>query len=567
MSDTYLYDKLVILNSIYNNTINLSREIIQDNIIKTPLFPHQKLMINAMFNHRERMTRGFLYGNQAINGKLGIIGDPPGTGKTLSILSYIAEQKNITPKITCELSNHSTKYFFSHEFSEVVDNRLTNLIIVPHILFNYWRTEISKHTNMKYVAIETRKHIRGNNLVEEIVTSSFVLTTSKCYKHIQAFAAENNIKWNNIFIDEATAIYLSPSDPQLKFQFLWLVTSNWIPLIFKNASIIRSDLYHIRDRVQIHPELESWLRSPDNIYESSICSNAFFKDYLPYYHNARSFIILRNDKLVIDNSIKIPIIERLNLRCKPNITIQSLINYFKSKGEEPVINTNNIPYLFQSLSINFNNLEQFLETQNIVKHNLIRRKREENECVICMEKAEYPTIVNCCSNIYCGKCILTNIVVNQKCPTCRDVLTNGDICCIDELNRNQIIPYRSKTDTCIDIIRNNTTGRFIIYTAFMSSYFQMYQEFDKYNIKAERLENNLFSLLKSIKNFNEGKCNVLFISNIDSIRGLSLSSASHLIFLHEQPSYELKQVLIHSAQRIGRKDPLKIVHLNSELTI
>ena len=86
-------------------------------------------------------------------------------------------------------------------------------------------------------------------------------------------------------------------------------------------------------------------------------------------------------------------------------------------------------------------------------------------------------------------------------------------------------------------------------------------------LKAERIENNLYSLLRSWKNYQEGRTHVLFVSNIELIRGMSLHSTSHLIFYHELSSYELKQVLIHSAQRIGRQESLNLIHLDSELQV
>jgi hypothetical protein len=52
-----------------------------------------------------------------------------------------------------------------------------------------------------------------------------------------------------VVIDEASSIYINSSDPPLKFQFLWFVTNNWIPLIFKNPSIVKNSLYFLRDRV------------------------------------------------------------------------------------------------------------------------------------------------------------------------------------------------------------------------------------------------------------------------------------------------------------------------------
>ena len=202
-----------------------------------------------------------------------------------------------------------------------------------------------------------------------------------------------------------------------------------------------------------------------------------------------------------------------------------------------------------------------------IKHNLIRRKFDERECVICLEQTEYPTIVNCCYNIYCGKCLLRNMIVNQKCPMCRDVLGIDNLCCLQALTEEEKMLSKNKTEICMDILSKNRNGKFIIYSSFDNIYYQLFEDLDRLGLKAERIESNLFSLLKTVKNFQEGRTNILFVSNVDLIRGLSLSTTSHLIFFHELPVCELKQVLIHSAQRIGRKDPLKIIHLNSEIQV
>ena len=143
MADGFLYDKLVVLNNIYNNTLQPGKMLNQVSVIKTQLFPHQNTLVNGMHLYRDKMTRGFLLGNQAINGKIGIVGDVAGTGKTLSILAYLASQVATFPRMTCELTNNSSKYFFSHELYHLSDASSTNLIIVPHSLFSQWRQEIA----------------------------------------------------------------------------------------------------------------------------------------------------------------------------------------------------------------------------------------------------------------------------------------------------------------------------------------------------------------------------------------------------------------------------------------
>jgi hypothetical protein len=568
MSESFLFDKLSLLNTIYHNPLPDMVRPIEVATIKTKLYPHQLNMVYGMNVYREKLIRGFLSDNQAINGKIGIVGDAPGTGKTLSVLTYIAAFSDIFPRMTCELSNHSCKYFFSHDIQPVSDTSTTNLIIVPHYLYHQWNEEIKKHTKMTYVGIETRRMLKGNEITKKIVESDFVITTNKCYKYVQEYATEHHIQWNNIFMDEASSIYIKSSDPPLQFQFLWLITNNWIPLILKNPSLSKNDLYHLQDRVLLHSDFKDWLEDNEiTHYESTLVSSAFFKDYLPFLHKKRYIMVLRNSNESIQNSMKLPICKKEQISCRPNITLQSLGTYFLSRNISPQFNAEKIPYILQVLNIDCKSLADYLHYAPISSHNLIRRKVQENECIICLEKAEYPTIVNCCYHTYCGKCLLTNMLVHKKCPTCREGLSTSNICCLQEITKENQIVVKNKMEVCLDLFRQNRNSKFIIHSSFDNIYYQLFEEIDKLGLKAERIENNLFSMLRTLHNFKEGKTNILFVSNIDLIRGISLLTTSHLIFYHEPSSYEWKQLLIHSAQRLGRQEPLTLIHLNSEIQV
>ena len=571
------YEKIVILNTVYNNTLNVSKidqTILEQQVsplIKTPLLLHQKILVHGLHTYRDKMTHGFLVDNQAINGKIGIIGEPSGTGKTLSILAYLAKYINAYSTMTSELTNYSTKYFFSHDIYNTSDSHV-NLIIVPHNIFGQWRSEIEQHTSIEYTPIETKRIVKGNELVQHMLKTKIVLTTNKCYKFVQAYANHHNIQWNNVFIDEASSIYLHASDPSLHFQFLWLITNNWIPLLFKNPSINKSNLLYLRDRLTLHPELENWLLNNTIMhYQNELVSLSYLKQYLSFFHPHRGQIILHNSNDCIKSSLFIPELTNEIVQCKPNITLQSLTSYYLAKHIKMTIRSEKIPHLFQSLGIPCNDVADYLPFQIESKHKLIREKIKDNDCVICLEQCEYPTIVNCCYNIYCGKCLLTNTLINYKCPTCRDPIDIHSMCCLKSLTNETTILAKNKMEACIDIIKNsintNKNAKIIIYSAFDNIYYQMFEQLDNIGLHAERFENNIFSLLKTIKNFKEGNTNIIFISNINNIRGLSLPFTSHLIFYHDLPSFEMKEILIHSAQRIGRKQPLTVIHLNSEIQL
>jgi hypothetical protein len=568
MSETFIFDKLSMLQHIYSNCLSESKEIIQPTSIKTKLHQHQYNMVHGMHLHREKLTRGFLCENQAINGKIGIVADEPGTGKTLSVLTYLAKYSKTFPKMTCELTPNSSTYFFSHDIQTISDTYSANLIIVPHYLYHQWIQEIQQHTSMKCCGLETRRMVKGAELSTTMKESDFVITTNKCYKFVQDYATDHGIQWNNIFIDEASSIYIKSSDPPLQFQFLWFITNNWIPLIFKNPSLSKIDLYHLRDRLQLHPDLEDWLLDREiPHYESSLVSSAYLKDYLPFMHKRKYFMVLRNSKLSLQQSILLPDMIQEYYQCRPNVTLQSLASYFLVRNMTPQFNLQKIPYILQVLHIDCKSVADYCRTQpNSVQH-LIRRKASDNECVICLEQAEYPIMMSCCNNICCGRCLLTNMLLTKKCPTCRELLGTNTVCCLKELTNEERLEARSKPDICLDILRTQRHGKFIIYSSYDNIYYQLFEEIDKLGLKAERIENNLFSMLRSLKNYQEGRTNILFISNIDLIRGLSLKTTSHLIFYHELPSYEWKQVLIRSAQRMGRHQPLRLIHLNSEIQV
>ena len=69
MTEEYHYDKLVILNSIYHRSLTK---------VCSPtktLLPHQALLLQEMHRYREKMLRGYMVGQHAMNGNIGILGD------------------------------------------------------------------------------------------------------------------------------------------------------------------------------------------------------------------------------------------------------------------------------------------------------------------------------------------------------------------------------------------------------------------------------------------------------------------------------------------------------------
>jgi len=564
MSEEYHYDKLVLLNQVYQQTLKDVKEYDPIPGIKTKLFVHQQQLIQGMHHYRMRMTNGFMIQNEAINSKMGIVGDGPGTGKTLAILAYLASITQPSAAMSCELTHHSSKYFFSHELYPHKEPS-SHLIIVPHHLFTHWQHEFQQHTTLSYLPIETKRALKEEGLLKKITTSRIILTTNKCYKMVQEYADTNHLSWDHIIVDEAASIYMKPSDPAFRFQFLWFMTHNWIPLLFKTPSIHKSTLLYLKDRVEIHSELVQWLEDcPSLPYESTLVSSAFLKEYLPFFHSRRSLCVLRTSGC---SHPSLPLIKESTLMCRPTTSFNALCSFFLVRNREPRLTSAQIPQLFQGLGIVFQSLNEYLPMQPSNRHIQIVTKTKENECVICLESCEYPTMVNCCYNVYCGKCLLQHVIMHPKCPTCREVIQPSSMNCLSTLTHEETLLARNKLEVCIDLLEKNPMGQVVIYSSFDNVYYQLFEEMNRLGWKAERIENNLFYLRKTMKNFQDRSTRILFISNVDAIRGLSLTSTTHLIFYHELPSYEWRQVLLHSCQRVGREGPLTVLHLKSEIPI
>lgn len=594
MDESFHYEKLNTLNQVYQHTLEPYTGLIKGvEWITTPLYPHQTTMVQRMIEYREKLHDGILIQNQVVHGKVGIVGDEIGSGKTLSILAYLASIFSSPPvpsppipsppvpvpipvpsppvplTMSCELSPSSARYFYSHQILASSTTRMANLIIVPHSLFHEWKQEIQTRTTLPHIAIETRRMLRGEKLPDEMITSAFILTTNKCYKYVNDYAIQHHIQWNQIIIDEASTIYINSSDPPLRFQFLWLITHQWIPLLFKSASFHRTFLYQIRHQdIPLHPELEEWLsESHTSPYEGVLVSSGFLKDYLAVQHPLRHLMVLRNSSREIHQRLCLPSFQTSIIQCRPNVSLASLTTFYLTRHIEPSIHTHQIPHLFQTLSVPFHTLAEYLTHHLPHKHQLIQRKIDDNECVICLERAEYPTIVSCCYHLYCGKCLLKSALMSGKCPTCRDQVTPARMNCFGVIHPSEQIQSKNKMEICLDWIRSHPSGRFLIYSVFDNVYYQLFEEIDRMGRKAERLENHHFSLLKTIRNFKYGATQILFVSNPELLRGLSFPFVTHLLFYHDLPSYEKKQLLVQSAHRWGRTQPLHLIHLHSEVQV
>ena len=119
-------------------------------------------------------------------------------------------------------------------------------------------------------------------------------------------------------------------------------------------------------------------------------------------------------------------------------------------------------------------------------------------------------------NLFCGACILRQLIMSGQCPTCRSPLALANLHPLreEDPSQNQVI-HMTKQDTCLNYIRQfcDSSNSFLVYTLYENTYYQMQPKFEEAGISCDCIEASRFA--KTVSNFNNGNTKVLFISNID----------------------------------------------------
>jgi hypothetical protein len=387
-----------------------------------------------------------------------------------------------------------------------------------------------------------------------------VLTTNKTYRHVLEYAANHNIRWKQIFLDDATNIFLGNNDPLPKFDFLWLITNNWMSFLLKNTHLHPANLQYARERMELSTECASWVDhmiEEGVIVQTRVTSSSFFKPIIAYSHPCRSAIVLRNSAAHLPppesaHTISIP--------CASSFSYSQLTPAFLASHQN---NDHFIPTLFQSVGL------MPMSAADVCAHyrdreSLIERKLED-ECSICLEPTRNRVLLSCCMGSFCGDCILRQLMsrADANCPTCRSQLFLPNFLYVPHAITDPQPTLMTKQQQAVDFIRRHPRGQIIVYSSYDNTYYQIQPLLQQIGIPCERLGLPLNHFHNTLQRYQEGHTRVLFVNDADLVRGLNLQRTSHLIFFYASPFYDTQQTLMNATLRQGRTEPLTVVRLSS----
>jgi SNF2 family DNA or RNA helicase len=184
------------------------------------------------------------------------------------------------------------------------------------------------------------------------------------------------------------------------------------------------------------------------------------------------------------------------------------------------------------------------------------------ECPVCMEDIVNRVLVECCMNSFCNVCVLQLLKTTCKCPLCRTQLDPSKMIYAGEEKEEKREERKeerrlNKQEQLVEIIKNNPQGKYIVFSEFNNTFFNIIETLNKNNIKNEELKGSVERINNILRQFKSGEISVLFLNSRYNGSGINLQECSDIIIYHKMESV-LEQQIIGRALRIGRRQDLHV---------
>lgn len=539
--------------------------------LNVSLFPHQLASIYNMetLEREKRVIRENYYQDTSI----GINADITGFGKTLSMVGLLARDKMEW--------NLDTPYIFENIYSEAagrikkhvikrMDKIPSTLIVVNQSILHQWMFELGK-TDLKVFAVMTKKEVE--KVVPEEV--DVVVVTSSMYNKLVGIHADK--AWKRFIFDEPGHMRIAGMK-EIYAGFTWLVTAtpNDITVKHRNCrdNFIKNILGH-NTWVLLQEQFSDIIVKNDRGFvEASFLMPPTYHHYHycynPMYNVVKDFVSPGVNNMIeagnIEGAITLlggektsNIVELVNRRKMEELEeIESKIRIYTIRGDQERARE------WEDKKMHVNN--QISELERRFKDVL------QDQCNICLENLNEPVLEPNCQTVFCGKCLLTWLKRDQRCPICRHTIEPNGLVYIstDEEEEKQpetVLQHEhrcTKQEKIVEIINKNKDGKFLIFSAFDNTFSSICSSLTENNISFAQIKGNIHNRINKLEAFKRGEISAIFLnSNFDGA-GINLQEATDIILYHLMTENTEKQIL-GRANRIGRKLPLNVHHLQIQI--
>jgi SNF2 family DNA or RNA helicase len=561
-----------------------------------PLRHHQLTLLKRCLTYESEPIKISLDGSSknTLRTRVGIIGDMAGSGKSFVVLSLVchgrAHNDNDMPHIQTFGMNNIHICIAS-----TTRTLRTNLLVIPHNLTSQWEKYIVDFCpSLKYVFIKTNQSLK---LLDTIIMDDYdlLIVTSTHYNKVLSHHILSTFKFTRAFFDEVDNMSI-PNITKPNACFTWFITASYNNLLHPRGSSkwnvqLKKDIWNVTG-IRSMGFVKSLFQDMSNSMSSSIFKLLVVKNedvfvvrsmtLLPIIHNivkcqTPNTINLLNglvDKTIIshlnagDVTSALQFINSRNKDSEENIIIVLIAKYIRMLK---VLDARHI-YL-SSIGITPTSEEQdsIFDKQRDTQRRIdsIRERiTSTNTCCICYESIMNKSIVPCCSNSYCLKCISTWLSQKKECPMCKTSVSIGDLLIVNEkdasISTNEfdvVSEQNSKSQNLEIMIKKMSQGhKTLIFSSYDKALSNVGEILKKNGIKFSHLKGNIGVINNTLRLYKEGDVDFLLINPKYYGCGINMENTTDIIMLHKFDS-EIERQVIGRAQRHGRTQSLKVWYL------
>lgn len=195
------------------------------------------------------------------------------------------------------------------------------------------------------------------------------------------------------------------------------------------------------------------------------------------------------------------------------------------------------------------------------------KNTQEETCPICYCEVSTPSLTPCCRNLFCFACICQVLKYSSVCPMCRESIHGiqtiqvlGDSAehkVEDEPDRSK--QPKTKQETFRQFLRENPEARVLMFSGYDATFQGLSNVLETDGIPHATLNGSQNRISKLIRDFGAGKYRVLFLNARNMGAGLNIQPATHVVLYHRM-SVELQNQIVGRAMRMGRTEPLTVLH-------
>lgn len=575
---------------------------------KIPLKRHQLTLLNRCIEF-ERSTIE-VKTDIRMDTQIGIIGDKVGSGKSFVILSLI-----MTP---CEEHQTNKVKVSSYGRNRIIlsDNVhkpciKTNILVIPHNLISQWTEYISMFcpSTLNYIVLNKTKDL--DKFIEtDPVSYDLIVLKSTFYNKVANFMKGRNHKVKRVFFDEIDNMNI-PSSEEIDSGFFWFVTASYNNLVYprghttydrsitryimlasglRNGGFVK-DIF--MDLSLAEPQMSARLLVVKNSDEY-ISTSIILPEVMNHYIQCKTPVMIDILNGIVDRSI----IDSLNAgdvdsavqhivpthRCAEDNIIKILIDKYEKNLKNVKTNITMIDsFVYDTPAerqADLNRLEKRKE-ELMTRIKCIKDRVNDSEtCCICYDDIDHKTIVTCCSNAFCFKCIHLWLSRKTTCPLCKANITASSIYVVDNTEAqastsdapinikedftSKIHKSNDKTRNLRNIIKSlDPNSKILIFSAYDNTFTPVSDVLNDEHLTFSFLKGTSYQIKNTIDAYKNGSTRVLLVNACHFGSGLNLENTTDIIMFHKFNNDIEKQV-IGRAQRYGRTAPLRIWYLLHE---